>query len=93
MSTPPLIDDCYACGDGVVKVGDHWEHSQDLGIDIDGRAGTGAALADWATNAVDEAVIKPRSVIAGPRRVVMASVWRKAGRRIERTREPSRLEA
>lgn len=34
---PPLIGDCYVCGDGVVKVGDHWEHSEDLGIDADGR--------------------------------------------------------
>lgn len=33
-----IMDDCYECGDGVVKVGDDWQHSEDLGIDIDGRA-------------------------------------------------------
>jgi hypothetical protein len=33
---PPLIDDCYMCGDGVVKVGDDWDHDDDLGILADG---------------------------------------------------------
>lgn len=32
------MDDCYECGDGVVKVGNDWRHSDDTAIDVDGQA-------------------------------------------------------
>jgi hypothetical protein len=34
------VDDCYLCGDGVEydPAGGHWWHSEDLAIDVNGKA-------------------------------------------------------
>jgi hypothetical protein len=34
------MESCYVCGDGVEcdQAGGHWWHSEDLGIDINGKA-------------------------------------------------------